>query len=108
MVLNDLDSMFRSVSLFLSFFVIAISHVNKYVNPERWDTTAYLGEANLIKNNGGKIYLEKNVEKMTLTARLLVVHYYCRNHNHLFYYDLIVFFTTEAQSTQRKAFYSCL
>lgn len=39
----------------LIFVLLSINGINSATNPQDWDTTAYLGEANFIKNNGGVI-----------------------------------------------------
>ncbi len=41
------------ILLCLNFLLLGIDGINMASNPEAWDTTAYLGEANFIKNQGG-------------------------------------------------------
>ena len=41
------------ILLCLNFVLLGIDGINTNLDPEGWDTTAYLGEANLIKNQGG-------------------------------------------------------
>lgn len=46
----------RCIIVFLlafNFILLGIDGINKASDPESWDTTAYLGEANFIKNHGG-------------------------------------------------------
>jgi hypothetical protein len=41
------------ILLSFNFVLLGINGINTAVDPEGWDTTAYLGEANFIKNQGG-------------------------------------------------------
>ena len=53
---NFSNSNFRLIVitlLLLSFILIGIDNLNFASNPQAYDTTAYLGEANFIKNHGG-------------------------------------------------------
>jgi hypothetical protein len=46
-------SILLAVLLLLNFIILGIGNVNDNTNPEDFDTTAYLGDSNLIKINGG-------------------------------------------------------
>lgn len=50
---KPLLSIILAVLLLLNFTLLGIGYINDNTNPEDFDTTAFLGDANLIKNNGG-------------------------------------------------------
>ncbi len=50
---NKVVNLLVVIFLLVNFILLGISGINNATNPESWDTTAYLGEANFIKNNGG-------------------------------------------------------
>lgn len=50
---NKTLSFLLGVLLFANFILLGLHGINSAPNPEAWDTTAYLSEANFIKNNGG-------------------------------------------------------
>ncbi len=50
---NKILSLLIVIFLFANFILLGIHGINSALNPEAWDTTAYLGEANFIKNSGG-------------------------------------------------------
>jgi hypothetical protein len=41
------------ILLFFNFLLLGIKYLDTSTDPQAYDTTAYLGEANIIKNNGG-------------------------------------------------------
>jgi 4-amino-4-deoxy-L-arabinose transferase-like glycosyltransferase len=43
------------ILILIIFVLLGIKGINYTTDPQAWDTTAYLGEANFIKNNGGVI-----------------------------------------------------
>lgn len=50
---SKIFSLLIIVLLCLNFILLGIIGINTAVDPEGWDTTAYLGEANFIKHQGG-------------------------------------------------------
>ena len=41
------------ILLFFNYFFLGIKYLNNSTDPQAYDTTAYLGEANLVENHGG-------------------------------------------------------